>query len=96
MHTKYCWESLEGRDHLRGVDVNMEDGSIKDHKEMGFDDVDWIYLGQDSVHMADCFESDKEPLGYIKREEFLYHLSDCQLLKKGSAAWMSTVKPNYP
>jgi len=34
-----------------------------------------------------CCEHGNEPLDFVKSEEILEQLSDCQLLEKGSAAW---------
>jgi hypothetical protein len=33
------------------------------------------------------FEHGNKPLGFIQGREYLYHLNDCQLLKKGSVPW---------
>jgi hypothetical protein len=39
--------------------------------------------------VAGFCEHSNEPLGSIKGGEFIYQLSDCQLLKVNSASWIS-------
>jgi hypothetical protein len=50
--------------------------------------VDWIHLGSGVGPVAGSYVHGSEPSGYIKGRGFLDYLSDCQLLKKGSAPWI--------
>jgi hypothetical protein len=43
--------------------------------------------GSEKGPVAGICEQSSKPPGYIKGEEFIYYLNDCQLLKKDSAAW---------
>jgi hypothetical protein len=53
-----------------------------DHREIGWDDMEWIDLVQDK-DQGSC-EHDNEPSGFIKCWEVLEWLHNWQLLKEGS------------
>jgi hypothetical protein len=62
----------------------MDDNSEMHLKETGRDGAtafSWIGKGL----VADCCEHVNDPSASIKVEEFLAHVSDCQLLKKDYA-----------
>jgi hypothetical protein len=46
MHIEYWWESQKVRDHWEDLDVGGWT-ILMDLKETGWDDMDWIDLGQD-------------------------------------------------
>jgi hypothetical protein len=48
MRTKFWLESLKGRYHSKGPDIHRwEDKVEMNIKEIGFGDLDWIYLAQE-------------------------------------------------
>jgi hypothetical protein len=47
MHTKFWLENLKGRDHLEDLVVDGEDNIRLDHRDIGWEGVDWIHLTED-------------------------------------------------
>jgi hypothetical protein len=46
MHTKFWWEAVKEKDPIGGSKHRWEDNIKIDLKEIGWQDVDWIYLVQ--------------------------------------------------
>jgi hypothetical protein len=68
------WRRQLGKPTRRWKDI------IKvDFKEIGRKVVDWIRLAQDrrQFWMLGCCELGEKPLGFMKRREYFYLLSDC-------------------
>jgi hypothetical protein len=79
----------DGRDHEEYLNVG---GKVKtNHREIGWDGMDWIHLDQDRE--GSC-EHSNEPSGSIKYWEVLEQQSDWRLPKKGSAPFSQLVIKN--
>jgi hypothetical protein len=60
MHAKFCLKSLKGRDHFECL--GEDEKIITDFREIGWEDLGWIYLAQDRIRGGLCEQGNESSI----------------------------------